>query len=131
MVDSSTLLTLSLIVPSPPVSVKCCKISKYNTLKCTLLLISVSYSYRQTSRCLTLHTCSSRHNTYIYQISALNSYPVKVTLILSNSAYYPLPGLKHTSITGALATPCTHPSISVYETPPKLLKIIVTNCGIN
>ena len=45
----------------------------------------------------------------------------KVTLILNNSADYPLPSLKHTQIAGALATPCTLPHIPVYETSLKTI----------
>ena len=58
--------------------------------------LSLSKPYGQTPRRLTLHTCSPRHTTYMYQIQPWIPTQSKVTLILSNSAYYPLPGLKHT-----------------------------------
>ena len=46
----------------------------------------------------------------------------KNTIIPSNSADYPLPGLKCTPNAGTLATPGTLPHMSVHEILPKTIK---------
>ena len=46
-----------------------------------------------------------------------------MALILSNSADYPLPGLKCTPKHWCLGCTSTLPCISVYETSPKTIKI--------
>ena len=61
--------------------------------------------------------CSSINPTHFHQISALNFSQLKATLILSNSAGYPLPGLQcilNTRTLPTLVHPLAHQCIKHY-----------------